>query len=253
MDFIYHIQYISFMKYEPKTLTAFDLLHRDIVSGVFAPGQPLRIAALTARYGVSATPLREALSRLAEKRLVVAAPNCGWRVAPVSLAEFEDLQAARLSIELSLLQDAMARGGVEWEAGIVAAHHRLARAMVPMGEKGDLEMRQIWIAAHDAFHEALLSAARSHWLKGFHAQLVEQVQRHHQALLLRSTDLQEVETLVRSALSVSRHTRVMDLVLARAWPAAEAAMRRHIEESVDIYRGIFGALSTPGQAEGQAQ
>jgi GntR family carbon starvation induced transcriptional regulator len=229
------------MKFEAKTLNAFDLLHRDIVSGVYAPDQPLRIAALTARYGVSATPLREALSRLAEKRLVVAAPNCGWRVAPVSLAEFEDLQSARLTIELALLQDAMTRGGVDWEAAIVAAHYRLSQAVPPLGANDGLECRQAWIAAHDGFHDALLAAAVSDWLKGFHAQLVEQVQRHHQALLFHSAGSRDpaTEALVQAALSVARHTALKDVVMARDWPAAEAATRAHIAGSVEIYRGIF--------------
>lgn len=236
------------MKHDPRPHSFFDLLHHDIVSGVFAPGQPLRIAAMTARYGVSATPLREALSRLTEKRLVVAEPNCGWRVAPVSLEEFVDLQAARLSIELTLLQDAMARGGVEWEAGIVAAHHRLARAVAPVGDAEDLETRQIWVAAHDDFHNAMLSAAKSHWLKDFHRQLVQQVKRHHQALLFLTRDRRgpETEALVQSALSVARHTTLMDLVLARSWPEAEAAMKAHIAESVDIFRGLFGAGTVEG-------
>src|SRR6056297_3358553 len=97
----------------PKTGSAFDLLRRDILNGTYAPDAPLRVAALSASYGFSATPLREALSRLAEKQLVVASANRGWRVAPVSMAEFEDLQAARLTVEGALLRDAVQRGGLD--------------------------------------------------------------------------------------------------------------------------------------------
>lgn len=100
-------------------------LKRDIVSGVLAPGEPLRLMALSKRYGVGYTPLREALSRFGEAGLVVLSPNRGYRVAPVSFAELEDLEQSRALIEVALLEDAIAHGDLAWEAAIVAAHHRL--------------------------------------------------------------------------------------------------------------------------------
>ena len=230
-----------------KTDRAFDLLRRDILNGTFAPDQPLPVSDLSDRYGLSATPLREALSRLAEKQLVVAAANRGWRVAAVSLAEFEDISRARHAVESALLDDAMKNGGIDWESGIVAAHYRLKQTVVPLGEDDTIANRQRWIAAHDSFHTALLGAARSAWLKGFYAQTVEQLQRHHQAVLFHtSTRAQprDLHTILRIALSVERHTELMAPVLARDHEAAQAELAQHIETTLTIYRAIVGEEPT---------
>jgi GntR family transcriptional regulator, carbon starvation induced regulator len=229
-----------------KPLDAFDLLRRDILGGVFPPGQPLRLAALSARYGLSATPLREALSRLEEKALVQAEPNKGWRTAPVSLAEFRDLQLARLSLESSLLEDAISQGGLDWESGIVAAHHHLKRTPMPLEMNDNLENRQAWIRSHDAFHAALFSAARSDWLKAFHRQASEQLQRHHQAMLFHNSfgAPDRRDALLKTALSVPRHTSLMDAVLSRDVAAALAELRSHVETTLSLYST---AISAPTQ------
>ncbi len=219
----------------------YELLRRDILNGSFTPDQPLRAAELSERYGVSATPLREALSRLAGERLVVMAPNRGWRVASVSLAEFADLARARLAVETALLEDAIACGGLGWESGIVAAHYRLAQTPAPLHAEDGLEARQRWIAAHDAFHMALLHAARSDWLKGFYQQTSEQIQRHHQAVLFHTNarrDQATVNEILSSALSVPRHSRLMEIVLDRDPAAARAELAAHIDMTLVIYRQI---------------
>jgi len=246
------------MGFMAKTDLAFDMLYRDIVSGTHRPGQPLRISSLSALYGVSATPLREALSRLEAKQLVVGSANRGWRVAPVSLAEFEDLQIARLEIERSLLRDAMRHGDVEWESGIVGAHHRLAQTTPPVGEDDRVEVRQVWIEAHDAFHLAILSAARSGWLKTFYAQVAEQLQRHHQALLFHTGAAvgpdrrAETDEMLRTALSIPRHTELMEVVLSRDVPAAIRALTAHVGLTRAIYRSFIGAhLENQDQATGE--
>lgn len=237
-----------------KTDVAFDDLHRDILTGVHAPGTPLRIAALSALYGVSATPLREALSRLEEKHLVVAEANRGWRVAPVSMAEFEDLQIARLTVESALLDDAMRLGGLDWESGIVAAHYRLTQVTAPLGAHDDLRTRQIWIKTHDDFHSALLAAGRSSWLKAFYAQVSEQAQRHHQALLFHTRAInadgparhsEETEALLRTALSVARHTELMQVALDRDRARAMDVLRDHVEITLAIYRSIVRGSNEP--------
>lgn len=229
------------MKDSARSDQTYEALRRDILGGGFAPDQPLRAADLSERYGVSATPLREALSRLAGERLVVAAANRGWRVAPVSMAEFEDLARARLVVEAALLDEAIACGGLDWESGIVATHYRLAQTPAPLGRADTLENRQRWIAAHDAFHTALLAAARSNWLKGFYQQTTEQLQRHHQAVLFHSgsrRDESAVAGIVAAALSVPRHSRLMEVVLDRDRAAARRELDAHIDTTVTIYRQI---------------
>ena len=64
---------------------AYSVLRRDILDGVFDPGQPLRLEALKERYRLSFSPIREALTRLSADHLVVLSSLKGFRVAPVSL------------------------------------------------------------------------------------------------------------------------------------------------------------------------
>ncbi|SDF44304.1 GntR family transcriptional regulator [Limimaricola pyoseonensis] len=244
------------MDYAAKTETAFARLREDILNGVHAPGAPLRLSALSRRYAVSATPLREALSRLEEKRLVLARPNRGWQVAPVSLAELEDLEAARLAVEGSLLRDAIARGGLDWEAGIVAAHHRLKQTPLPVGH-GEPGLHADWIAAHDGFHAALLAAAASEWLGRFHAEASAQLRRHHQALLLHPRAVrpdgparhpEAVQERLRDALSLPRHSALMEAALARDTAAALRLLGEHVEIAVALYREIAAPASESGAA-----
>ncbi|WP_367718045.1 GntR family transcriptional regulator [Nitratireductor sp. GISD-1A_MAKvit] len=195
---------------------AIAMLRHDIVTGVLTPGAPLRLMALSKRYGVGYTPLREALSRLEEAGLVTLVPNRGYRVAPVSLAELEDLEQARAVVETALLEDAIRHGGLGWESAIVAAHHRLARASEALD--GGIRAYIVWMDAHDVFHAALLAAARSGWLKSFQRQISEQVRRHHHALLFAPGGgearplVHDAATrdVLEQALSIKNHTRLME-------------------------------------------
>jgi len=235
------------MKLQAKSDSAVELLRRSILNGTYAPGSPLRVAALSAEYGISATPIREALSRLEEKSLVIASPNCGWRVAPVSLEELEDLEDARLALEEKLLEDSIELGGVEWESNVIAAHHRLMRTSHPIGADS-VEVRESWINSHDTFHMILLSAGRSSWLKAFHASALEQLQRHHQALLFHPGAINpekgnqhssQTLELLREALALEHHTELMQAAIDRDQIAAKQILRDHIQITLEIYRSVL--------------
>lgn len=109
------------------TGTAYTTLRGDLLACRLRPDEKLNIAALAAQLGVSLGAVREALSRLTSEGLVTAEPNRGFRVAGVSEAELLDLTSTRIELESACLRRAIRAGGVEWEAGIVAAHHRLSR------------------------------------------------------------------------------------------------------------------------------
>ena len=229
------------MGQDAKAQVAFDLLRRDILNGTHKPGQPLRIAHLSARYSIGATALREVLMRLAQASLVVAVANKGWQVAPVSLDEFKDLLAARLTLETALLADAMAVGALEWETNLVTAHYRLAQAVIPLGEADTLAYRQTWIAMHDRFHIALLAGAQSLWLKRFHAQILEQLQRHHQAVMAQFPPVGKMpDPLMAQAFSMPNHTELMVAALDRDTASAKTALQRHNDVANDVFRHFLG-------------
>lgn len=160
---------------------AYHEIRRDVLRGAFAPGQPLRLADLSERYGMGFSPLREALNRLQAERLVTAETLRGFRVAPLSLEAFEDALATRLVIEGEALRQSLARGGDDWEAGVVAALHALQLQAGRAGEEGALWELE---ARHHAFHRALLAACGSGWLMEFFERLYAATERYRLPVLL---------------------------------------------------------------------
>lgn len=218
-----------------KAESAFNLLKRDILNGSHPTGQPLRLSNLTARYGLGPAALRDALAHLAELRLVIPATPRGWQVAPVRLAEYEDLLRARMTLEMALLEDAIDHGTLEWETNLVAAHYQLAQAVRPLGDADTLAYRQTWIAVHDGFHLALMAGARSAWLKRHHVQVLGQLQRHHQAIMSLICSTPEAqEPLLADAFSTPRHTELMVAALDRNKAAAIMALKSHSDVAYAI-------------------
>lgn len=74
----------------------YERLRADLISSALLPGEKLRMERLRERYGVGASPLREALNRLVSEGLVAQIDQKGFRVADVSLEELQELTQARL-------------------------------------------------------------------------------------------------------------------------------------------------------------
>src|SRR4051812_36945439 len=104
---------------------AYRRLRSDIIFGRLAPSQKLRLEALKDAYGTSVSTLRELLNRLTSEGLVVAENARGFEVAPVSVDNFKELANLRLLLECHALQRSFSLGDMEWEARVVAAHHKL--------------------------------------------------------------------------------------------------------------------------------
>ena len=103
---------------QPATLgeAAYRRLRADIVAGVLEAGKPLRLEALRQRYGLSFSPLREALMRLQSERLVMSTALRGFSVAPLSLARDEGRDRNPHLIESEALRRSMRDGDDDWES-----------------------------------------------------------------------------------------------------------------------------------------
>ena len=80
-------------------LRAYRQLRVDIIRGIRAPEERLRLEMLKTVYGIGPTPLREALQKLSADGLIIFEGNRGFMVAPLSVEEFEDLNTARTALE----------------------------------------------------------------------------------------------------------------------------------------------------------
>jgi len=206
------------------TQGAYEALRADLLACRIAPGSRLKIQDLCAQHSVSLGAIREALSRLTSDGLVVAEPQRGFRVAPISRADLEDLTMVRIEVESLCLRRAIAVGTVDWEARLVAAFHRLSRtpervAVDPMRAADD------WAEAHAGFHTALVAGGDSPWLLRLHAQLYAQSERYRRLSI----------PLGASDRDVSReHREIMSAVLERKADRAVTLMERHIGATTEI-------------------
>ncbi len=191
----------------PKTVAeaTYLRLRGDLLDGRFGPGEPLRFDRLRLLYSVGISPLREALSRLATEQLVVGNVQRGFRGVEVSVEQMWDIIRARQLIEGHALAMAIKLGDDAWEAGIVAAFHRLSKAPVPGPGP---HARSAWDDRHHAFHRALIAACGSPWLLHLADLLYAQSERyrrlrltvHPRRILRRNVDREHRE-LMEAALA----------------------------------------------------
>jgi DNA-binding GntR family transcriptional regulator len=133
-----------------------DILRADILRGVLAPGEPLRLAVLATKYDASMSVVREALGRLAEHNLAALTPNQGFRVVDISRADLIAITELRVMLEGEALRRSIERGDVQWEASVISALHVLERTTFLLDD--EVGSTQEWSDAHAAFHIALVSA-----------------------------------------------------------------------------------------------
>jgi len=145
---------------EARSLTSatYRRLKKDILACTLQPGQRLKISDLAVLCGCSPGAIREALTRLVAEELVVSEDQRGFRVAPVSRSDLLDLTQTRIDIETVALRHAIAKGGLDWQAGIVSTIFRLSNEPV-MEDASTPNPR--WTKLHQDFHMALVAGCAS--------------------------------------------------------------------------------------------
>ena len=216
---------------EPKTLVegAYQRLRRDIIEGVHPPGEKLRVEHLKDQYDVGAGTLREALLLLVTDALVVAQGQRGFRVAPISIEDFEDITRTRILLETQALRQSIALGGDDWEAGVVAAFHRLSRAEQKLGDDEDYVQAaaEDWEKRNRGFHDALIAASPSRWMRHFQNILYQQSERYRRISLFRKPVPRDVH---------AEHQALFDATLARDTDRATAILTEHILRTLESVR-----------------
>ena len=157
--------------------TVYQQLRDDLLRGVFESESKLRVEWVVSRCGAGASPVREALNRLASEGLLGRHDQRGFFIMPVSAPELEELTRTRCWLEERALRESIANRTGEWEEQLVLALHRLARAQRRLPEDPSSNNPE-WEKLHRAFHRALIAGCRSHWLTGFCDQLSDQASRY---------------------------------------------------------------------------
>lgn len=201
-------------------------LRRDIVCGKLLPGERLRAEHLKDQYEVGAATLREALSLLLSDALVTAEGQRGFRVAPISLADLEDVTNTRVLIETEALRQSIRRGDAHWEADLVAAFHLLTQA-----ETGpDGLDPEVFEPRNKAFHEALIANCCSLWSKYILGILYRHAERYRN-INLRLTAAHAAQRNVHR-----EHEEIFRAAMDRQEARAALAMESHVRATLEIVK-----------------
>src|SRR5215831_2889963 len=210
-------------------------LRDDIIAGLLAPSEKLKIEHLRRTYGFGASALREALSRLVSEGLADTEAQRGYWVSPVTREELADITAARKVIEIEALRQSIEFGPLEWEARVVAATHSLERVETSMTE-ATRDVIMGWEQANRRFHMALISGCPSRWLIRFTERLYDQSQRYRHRTVLR-------RPIPRRGLS-AEHSEIVEATLKRDAERACTLLSRHIENTANVVDvSIFGGVA----------
>src|ERR1700722_14806308 len=138
--------------------TVTQILRAAIISGEMAPGEVYSAPALGTRFGVSATPVREAMVDLSREGLVETVPNKGFRVTAVSESDLDDIAALRMLVEPPTVREVTPLIPAEGIPALLPAEatpalRELAQAIVDHAAAGDLVT---YTEADRRFHLAIL-------------------------------------------------------------------------------------------------
>lgn len=197
---------------------AFRSLRHDVLIGTFAAGVKLKLDELQDHYGFSSSPLREALSRLAQEGLVRADERRGFRVAPISIEDLGDITHMRLMLDVQALRSAIELGDDAWEGGIVAAFHRLEKVESRLSD-GPVILDDEWSEVHRTFHHSLVAACASERQRMWSASLFDQAERYRRF---------SARYRPAGRRKSNEHRKIMEATLRRDSDTACALLSEHI-------------------------
>jgi DNA-binding GntR family transcriptional regulator len=197
-----------------------DRLREQIFSKLLAPGSWLDEQSLALQFGISRTPMREAIKALASEGLVTMKMRRGAYVTEVNRDDLEQIYTV-----LSLLESQAARESAlkatEDELNLLDhLHHRLEKAAA------DRDMEQFF-EINGKFHELIQEIAGNRWMNSVITDLRKVLKLHRKDSLTSTGRLQS---------SLLEHREILQAILSRDESAAEAAMQKHFARSLEAIR-----------------
>jgi GntR family transcriptional regulator, rspAB operon transcriptional repressor len=209
------------------TELAYEALKREILTAGIRPGAPLIENDLATRFGVSKTPIREALRLLVQDGWIVVLPRKGYLVRPLALEDVREVFALRQLLEPPVTADA-AVGGSE---ALLERLRGAAQVQADQESSYDAAMRSA-----RAFHLTLAETAGNGRLVKILEGLLDEVER-----LLHL--MPELGGHLTSIAETSAHQRIVAAIGAGDREAAAAHMRAHLAESSRTLVKAFSGVS----------
>jgi DNA-binding GntR family transcriptional regulator len=213
---------------------AYELIRAAIVENRYAPGQRLIEQRIAEEYGLSRTPVREALRRLEAEGLIVAQKNRGARVRPMSATELVDLYGLRIRLESYAAELAAERATDEEIEALGRAVDEFSAVRHSLDGHANVKGVRRLNVANQAFHDQLVAAAK-------HERLAAMLRRTVDIpLVFRAFSMFGADEIERSDLF---HRLIHDAVRRRDGARAGRLMGEHIQHGLDAARDAIEADS----------
>jgi DNA-binding GntR family transcriptional regulator len=213
---------------EARTLArrTFDSIKADIIDGELAQGSKIVESDLALKYGISRGPLREAIHRLEQIKLIVRVPHAGSRVVTLDSKMMEDIYLAREALEgmaARLAARLMTDAEIASLLGLLDQHEAaIAKTdgKAYFQHEGDID-----------FHFRIAEASHNGWiLENLNGELYQ---------LIRMCRRQSGQVPSRAQTALAQHRQIAAAIAARDEELAEILMRRHISGAWQTVKRIL--------------
>ncbi|MDQ3640285.1 MAG: GntR family transcriptional regulator [Actinomycetota bacterium] len=196
---------------------AHEELRSQLLAGEFAVGEPLAEEATATMLGMSRTPIREALRRLAAEELLVAGPNGGYRPNPPDMSRMRQLYEVRIRLEQLSVELATTA-----EADRTALERLRDRWKSLRHERED---GASFVHEDESFHVQICIAGGNQVLVSMLRQVNDRIR------ILRVHDF---VAPARVEATITQHLAILDAILGRKVRVASQRMQAHIDESASL-------------------
>lgn len=197
-------------------------IRQRLIFACYTPGSKLKPEELRLAYGCAASTVREALFRLSCDKFVDFEEHKGFRVPQVSKQICNEAIEIRIMIECEGVGLSIAKGDLEWEAKLTAAHHKLAHVESKFRHaQNDRDLFEIWCKCEWEFHETLLSECGSSLLREHHRDIYD-LHRIHMIGLSDGTGFRDN--------NIDEHKAIIDAVIRRDVNASKKKIMDHLHK-----------------------
>ena len=197
-----------------------DRLREQIFAKLLAPGSWLDEQSLAEQFGISRTPMREAIKVLASEGLVTIKMRRGAYVTEVARRDLEQIFTILSLLEGEAARETASKATEEELNQLDYWHHRLEKAAA------DRDIEQFF-EINGKFHELIQEIAGNRWMNGVIADLRKVLKLHRKDSLTSTGRLQN---------SLIEHREILNALLKRDQAGAESAMRKHLARGLEALR-----------------
>ncbi|MEY4277718.1 MAG: hypothetical protein RI975_984 [Pseudomonadota bacterium] len=197
-----------------------DRLREQIFAKELAPGSWLDEQSLAEQFGISRTPMREAIKVLASEGLVTIKMRRGAYVTEIARNDLEQIFTILSLLEGEAAKQTAMKATEEELNQLDYWHHRLEKAAA------DRDIEQFF-EINCKFHERIQDIAGNRWMNGVIADLRKVLKLHRRDSLTSTGRLQN---------SLIEHREILKAILKRDLTGAETAMRKHMERGLEALR-----------------